>query len=54
MSTWLEKLTITLFLLLGLSAFSIAKSEEIPHECPVSGHVYLRLHGDVKNGQLMD
>ena len=63
MSTWLEKLTIFLFLLIGLNVYNIAHSEtrtdaknDISNEvisCPVSGPVSLRLSGDLNHGQLV-
>ena len=60
MSGLLETITITLFLLMGLNAFSITHAstdlparEELVRECPIAGPVNLRLHGNIKNGQLV-
>lgn len=57
MHSWLEKITITLFLLLGVNAFIIGQAHssevyEAKKECPIKGQVYLRLNGTLKNGQL--
>lgn len=61
MSNLIETITVTLFLLLGLNAFSLTHastdieptSEEIVRDCPISGQVNIRLNGSVRNGQLM-
>ncbi|MBC7711898.1 MAG: hypothetical protein H7177_01065 [Rhizobacter sp.] len=60
MNTLLEKLALALFLLMGLSAYStthaarsdILNEEVVAVECPISGHVSLRLNGPLENGRL--
>ncbi len=60
MNTWLEKLALTLFLLLGLNTYAVTHAAttaeefraELVQECPVQGHVNLRLNGTIQNGRL--
>jgi hypothetical protein len=56
----LETIAVTLFLLLGLNAFSITHAasdtptrEDVLEVCPVSGQVILTLNGNIKNGVLV-
>lgn len=54
MSNILEKILLTLFLLLGLNIFNITHAQENDYrECPIQGQVSLRLEGTVNNGELL-
>ncbi|MBY0415455.1 MAG: hypothetical protein K2Q18_14885 [Bdellovibrionales bacterium] len=59
MNSWNEKIALRLFLIIGLNTFAITHTEaatvkeiEVFRDCPISGQVYLRLSGSLKNGQL--
>lgn len=60
MSGLLEKILLTLFLILGLNVFNLTHAEddfsyteEIGQECPIKGQVSLRLEGTLRNGELL-
>ena len=60
MSNILEKILLSLFLVLGLSVFSLTHAEsnfstieEISTECPIKGYVTLRLEGTTRKGELL-
>lgn len=53
MSSMLEKIIITLFLILGLNVFNITHAQDdVYRTCPVQGQVNMRLIGTVNSGQL--
>lgn len=54
MNNILEKILLTLFLILGLNVINITHAQENELQlCPIQGHVSMRLEGTVKNGQLL-
>lgn len=61
MNNILEKILLTLFLVLGLSVFNLTHAEsdfsydkdEISNDCPIKGYVTLRLEGTTRNGELL-
>lgn len=59
MNSALEKILLTLFLILGLNVFNITHAqekewvEERVERCPIKGQLSLRVEGDVRNGELL-
>lgn len=56
MGNLLEKILLTLFLILGLNIYSLSHAEETisSHEnCPIKDSVSLRLEGTTRNGEVM-
>jgi hypothetical protein len=56
----LEKVLLTLFLILGLNVFNlthaedqISYTEKMNRDCPIKGYVSLRLEGTTRNGELL-
>lgn len=65
MSMTLERIFLTLFLILGLTVFNITRADELDFNnltqeeqeltsnCPIKGDVSLRLEGTTRNGELL-
>lgn len=54
MSNLLEKILLTLFLILGLNVLNITHAQDTDYrECPVKGQISMRLEGTVQNGELL-
>ena len=54
MSSILEKIILTFFLILGLNVFNITHAQDdVYSNCPVQGQVSMHLEGTVNNGKLL-